>query len=161
MRRIAPLSLALVALFLPGIAGAKPVVTLKLSGAIVAKAPDGRLTLTPVEGAQPKTGDEIRYDIVASNAGSSPALRLVPVGRIPAGTAYVDGSAKAPRAHAEFSLDGGKTWAAVPMVRVKAPDGSTVVKKADPATYTTVRFITDGAIAPRQAVSYTYEVRVK
>ncbi|MDB5069486.1 MAG: hypothetical protein JWM87_597 [Candidatus Eremiobacteraeota bacterium] len=161
MRSIAASSLVILALALPGLASAKPNVTLKLTGSIVTKAADGKTTLTPVEKAQPKSGDEIEYDIVASNAGDSPALRLVPVGKIPAGTSYVGGSAKAPRARAEFSLDGGKTWSAAPTVTVKQPDGTTVVKKADPSLYTTVRFVTDGAIAPHQAAAYTYEVRVK
>jgi uncharacterized repeat protein (TIGR01451 family) len=161
MRSIAAVALVVFALVLPGIASAKPNVTLKLTGSLVTTAADGKTTLTPVDKVQPKSGDEIQYDIVASNAGDSPALRLVPVGRIPAGTAYVDGSAKAPRAHAEFSLDGGKTWSASPMVNVRQPDGTMVVKKADPSLYTAVRFVTDGAIAPHQAIAYSYEVRVK
>ncbi len=73
----------------------------------------------------------------------------------------MDGSAKAPRAHPEFSLDGGKTWSAMPMVRVRLADGTTMMKKADASLYTAVRFVGDGAIAPHQAVAYTYEVRVK
>ena len=161
MRSIAASSLIALALLLPGLASAKPNVTLKLTGSLVTKAADGRTTMTPVEHSQPKAGDEIEYDIVASNAGTTPALRLVPVGRIPAGTAYVDGSAKAPRARAEFSLDGGKTWSASPTVTVKGPSGAPVVKKADPSLYTAVRFVTDGAVAPRASIAYTYEVRVK
>jgi len=154
-------SLALLAIAIPGVALAKPAVTLKLSGAIVSRAADGRTSLTPLDKAQPKSGDEIEYAIAASNGGDSPAFRLVPVARIPAGTAYVDGSARAQRAHAEFSLDGGKTWAAVPMVVVRRPDGTTVTKKADPALYTAVRFVTEGAIAPKTSLEYAYEVRVK
>jgi uncharacterized repeat protein (TIGR01451 family) len=161
MRSIAASSLIVLALVLPGLASAKPNVTLKLTGSLVTKAADGRTALTPVERIQPKAGDEIEYDIVASNAGTTPALRLTPVGRIPAGTAYVDGSAKAARARAEFSLDGGKTWSASPTVTVKGPSGAAVVKKADPSLYTAVRFVTDGAVAPRASVAYTYEVRVK
>ena len=160
MRSLAALSLVVLTVALPGLASAKPNVTLKLTGSIVTKAADGRTTLTPVEKVQPKSGDAIQYDIVASNAGSSPALRLVPVGRIPAGTVYVDGSARAAHAHPEFSLD-GKTWSSAPTVKARAADGTTVVKKADPSLYTAVRFVTDGAIAPRQAAAYTYEVRVK
>jgi len=161
MRSIAASSLVVLALILPGLASAKPNVTLKLSGSLVTKAADGHTMMTPVERIQPKAGDEIEYDIVASNAGTTPALRLVPVGRIPAGTAYVDGSAKAPRARAEFSLDGGKTWSASPTVIVKGPNGAPLVKKADPSLYTAVRFVTSGAVAPRASVAYTYEVRVK
>ena len=160
-RSIAASSLVVLAFVLPGIASAKPSVTLKLTGAIVSKAADGHTTLTPVEDAPPKSGDEIEYDIAASNAGTSPALHLVPVGRVPAGTAYVAGSAKSAGAHAEFSLDGGKTWSPSPTVTVKQPDGTTVVKKADPALYTTVRFISDGALAAHRSAVYSYEVRVK
>ena len=139
----------------------RPVVTLKLTGSLVTKAADGHVTLVPVDKVALKTGDAIEYDIAASNAGAVPAQHLVPVGKIPAGTAYVDGSAKAPRAHAEFSLDGGKTWSATPTVTVKNPDGTTTVKKADPSLYTTIRFVTTGALAPHGSVAYTYEVRVK
>ncbi len=161
MRRIAAASLVVLALVMPQIASAKPSVSLKLTGSVVSRSADGHTTLTPVDKTELKSGDEIEYDIVASNAGDSAALRLVPVGRIPAGTAYVEGSAKAARAHAEFSLDGGKTWSASPTVRVRAADGTTVVKKADPALYTAVRFVTDGAIAAHQALTYAYEVRIK
>lgn len=161
MRSLAAVTAAVLALALPGVASAKPNVTLKLTGSLVTKAADGHTSLTPVEKAQPKTGDAIQYDIVAANGGDSPALRMVPVGRIPAGTSYVEGSAKGARAHAEFSLDGGKTWSAVPTVRVRQPDGSMVVKKADPSLYTAVRFVSDGVIAPHQSAAYVYEVRVK
>lgn len=161
MRSLAALTLVLFSLVAPGLASAKPSVTLKLTGSLVAKDAVGHTTLTPVEHAQPKSGDEIQYDIVAANGGTSPALRLVPVGRVPAGTVYVDGSAKAARAHPEFSLDGGKTWSASPTVQVRKPDGTMVTKKADPSLYTSVRFVTDGAIAPKQSGAYSYEVRVK
>ncbi|HEY0614401.1 MAG TPA: hypothetical protein VGC96_07155 [Candidatus Elarobacter sp.] len=161
MRSLAAVLVLALTLAVPALASAKPNVTLKLTGSLVTKAADGRTTLSPVEKAQPKAGDEIEYDIVALNAGDSPALRLVPVGKIPSGTAYVDGSAKGARAKPEFSLDGGKTWSAVPTVKVRQPDGTTVVKKADPSLYTAVRFLTEGAIAPHQAAAYSYEVRVK
>jgi len=161
MRGIAASILVVLAFITPGVAFAKPSVSLKLTGAIVAKSADGQTTKTPIDKAQPKSGDEIEYDIVATNGGDSPALRFSSMGRVPAGTAYIDGSAKAARAHAEFSLDGGKTWSAAPMVRVRNPDGTTALKKADPSLYTAVRFITDGSIGAHASTSYTYEVRVK
>lgn len=161
MRILAASSLVALALALPGMVLAKPIVSLKLTGSVVTKAADGQTKLTPVDKEAPKAGDEVEYDIAATNAGTTPAIKLMPVGKIPAGTAYVDGSAKAARAHVEFSLDGGKTWSAVPMVTVKGPTGTPVVKKADPALYTAVRFATDGALAPHGTLQYTYEVRVK
>ena len=170
MRNLAGASLVVLALALPGLASAatnssqttaRPNVTLKLTGSLVSRNAGGQTKLTPIEGIAPKPGDELQYDIAATNAGDAPALRFIPRGKIPAGTAYVEGSAKAPRSRAEFSLDGGKTWSAVPTVKVRLPDGTTVVKKADPSLYTAVRFVTDGAIAAHQAAAYSYEVRVK
>ncbi len=170
MRNLAGASLVVLALALPGIALAesnssqtksRPNVTLRLTGSLVIHTAAGGLKLTLTQGVALKPGDELEYGIAATNAGNAPALQFKTVGKIPAGTAYVEGSAKAPRAHAEFSLDGGKTWSTSPTVTVKGPNGTTVVKKADPSLYTTVRFINDGAIAPHGTLQYTYEVRVK
>ena len=117
--------------------------------------------MTPVEKEAPKAGDAVEYDIAATNTGNAPALKLMPRAKIPTGTAYVDGSAKAPRSKVEFSLDQGKTWSANPTVTVKGPTGTPVVKKADPSLYTMIRFVTDGALAPHGTLQYSYEVRVK
>lgn len=163
MRILAASTALLLALALPGLAWAapRPNVQLKLTGSIVTKSADGKTMLTPVEKEAPKSGDDVEYDIAATNTGTAPALKLMPKAKIPAGTAYVDGSAKAPHAKVEFSLDQGKTWSATPMVTVKGPTGAPVVKKADPSLYTMIRFITDGALAPRGSALYTYEVHVK
>lgn len=159
-RRLFALGLVVLAL-VPGIAAAKPAVKLTLAGSLVGKSADGHVMLTPVERVTLKPGDDVEYAITAVNAGDSAATHFVPSGKIPAGTTYVDGSAKAPRAHAEFSLDGGKTWSAQPTVTVKGPAGTPVVKKADPALYTAVRFVTDGALEPHQSLVSRYDVRVK
>jgi uncharacterized repeat protein (TIGR01451 family) len=159
MRSIAASSLVILALILPGIASAKPNVTLKLTGSVIAKAADGKVTHSPLASAKP--GDQIEWDIVAVNAGDTPAMKLATVERVQAGTAYVAGSAHGSHAHVEFSLDGGKTWSAAPTLAVKHPDGTTTVRKADPSLYTALRFVADGALAPKGSESYTYEVRVK
>jgi len=163
MRILAASTVVLLALALPGFASAqtRPNVQLKLTGSIVTKSPDGKTALTPVEKEAPKSGDDVEYDIAATNAGTAPALKLMPKAKIPSGTAYVDGSAKAPRAKVEFSLDQGKTWSAHPTVTVAGPNGTPVVKPADPSLYTMIRFITDGALAPHGTLLYTYEVHVK
>ncbi len=145
----------------PAIASAKPNVTLKLTGSLVSKASDGHAVLSPVEKATLRPGDEVEYDIAAVNVGSSPAQRFSPGAAIPAGTMYVDGSARGPHARAEFSLDHGKTWSAAPTIAVKNADGTTVVKKAPSSLYTAIRFVTDGALAPHGSGLYAYEVRVK
>jgi uncharacterized repeat protein (TIGR01451 family) len=162
MRSFAASSMVLaLALSLTGIALAKPNVTLKLTGSVVTMAADGHTTLTPVEKTELKPGDKVRWDIVARNGGDSAAQRLVLVEKIPTGTAYVDGSATGTKAHAEFSLDGGKTWSASPMVTVKDAEGKTVVKKADPSTYTALRFVAETTLGAQTSTAYVYEVRVK
>ncbi|HEV3086299.1 MAG TPA: hypothetical protein VGX96_03655 [Candidatus Elarobacter sp.] len=158
MRSIAASSLVVLALILPGIAFAKPNVTLKLTGSVVAKAADGKVTHSPLAGAKP--GDQIEWDIVAVNAGDTAAMKLATVERVQAGTAYVAGSAHGSHARVEFSLD-GRTWSAAPTVTVRRADGTTEVRKADPSLYTALRFVADGALAPKGSESYSYEVRVK
>jgi len=147
------------ALTVPAFATAAPRVALKLTG-VVLQTIDGKVQRTPLDSLALKPGDDVEYDVVASNTGSSAALRLVPMARIPVGTAYVPGSAKGVDAIVQFSIDGGKTWSATPMVTVNTPSGP-VRKKADPSAYTTVRFDRSGSLAPGAKVQYSYEVRVK
>ncbi len=146
---------------LVSVAQAKPVVTLKLSGLLVEHQANGVEQLVPVEKAVLKPGDEVRYVIVASNNGTDAARNLTPVGRIPAGTVYEAGSATAKDgAQAEFSLDGGKTWSAVPTVKVHTATGD-VVKKADPASYTMVRWVSAKPLPAKGAFSFAYAVELK
>lgn len=146
---------------LVSVAQAKPVVTLKLSGVLVEHQANGAEQLVPVEKAVLKPGDEVRYVIVASNSGTDSARNLIPVGRIPAGTVYEPGTATAKDgAQAEFSLDGGKTWAASPTVKVHTATGD-VVKKADPATYTAVRWVSTKPLTAKSALTFAYAVQLK
>lgn len=141
---------------------ARPNVTLHLSGAIVGHDQTGKTTLEPVtDSTQFQPGETVRYDVVASNSGTDPALKLMPTGKIPSGTVYEAGTASSSNTGGvEFSLDGGKTWAKIPTVKVTTPKG-VVEKKADPATYTAIRWIMAKPLAPKSSVSYSYEVRVK
>ena len=140
---------------------AKPMVQLKLQGALVERDAKGAQTLTPVANAELKPGETIRYDIVATNAGTDPASKLLPTGRVPAGTEYEAGSASLSGAsRVEFSIDGGKTWAVKPVVKVKTEAG-VVDKAADPSTYTMLRWVNEKSLAPKASVTYSYEVRVK
>ena len=146
---------------LVSVAQAKPVVTLKLSGLLVEHQANGAEQLVPVEKAVLKPGDEVRYVIVATNNGTDAAQNLVPIGRIPAGTVYEPGSASAKDgAQVEFSLDGGKTWSAAPTVKVHTAAGD-VVKKADPSTYTAVRWVSAKPLPAKSAFNFAYAVHLK
>jgi uncharacterized repeat protein (TIGR01451 family) len=153
------LTIALLA-SLVSVAQAKPVVALKLSAQMIQHQANGAEHFVPIDTAALKPGDEIRYVIVATNTGTNAAKNLVPVGRIPAGTAYVAGSASSPTANPEFSLDGGKTWAAMPTVKVHTRSGD-VVQKADPATYTTIRWHESAALEPKASQTFVYAVTIK
>lgn len=146
---------------LAGSATAKPNVQLKLDGELVQRDAKGVEKFVPITSEALKTGETVRYDIVAMNVGTDPATKLMPVGRIPSGTKYEAGSASASGSlRVEFSIDGGKTWSKSPTIRVTTPTG-VVLKPADPASYTEIRWIAAKPLAPKASVSYSYEVRVK
>jgi len=152
---------AIVALLGPAVAYAKPVVVLTLQGSVVERDAKGAERLTPLASAILKPGDLVRYDVVATNAGTDAAAHLIPAARVPAGTTYEAGSASlAAATHVEFSLDGGKTWSSKPSVLVKTSSGS-VEKAAPVAAYTALRWVDEKTLAPNRSVAYSYEVRVK
>jgi uncharacterized repeat protein (TIGR01451 family) len=158
-------AVALVALFAAfgtAAASARPNVSLQLDGKVIERDAKGAEKLVPVTSDTGfKPGETVRYVIVASNRGSSAALNLMPEGKIPAGTAYEAGTASlAAAARVEFSIDGGKTWAAKPLIKVATANG-TVEKAADPSLYTMLRWVASGALAPKASVSYSYQVRIK
>ena len=161
MRSSALIPSILALLLVPTVAFARPNVALKLSGAVVTKAADGHVVATPVEQSSLKPGDTVLWTVDARNTGDKPASALKLAEKISPTTAYVENSAKAPNSHVEFSLDNGKTWSAAPTVTVKDADGKPVVKKAPASSFTAIRFVADGALAPRGQTDYTYEVRVK
>jgi uncharacterized repeat protein (TIGR01451 family) len=144
----------------PAAAFARPDVVLHLSGATVQKTASGE-KLTPLDpNVKLKAGEIVRWTLVASNKGSDPALHLMPSDKIPAGTAYIAGTASAVGGSAQFSTDDGKTWSSKPMTIVQTPTGP-VTKPADPSSYTNIRWIADKPLAPKGSVRFQYEVRVK
>jgi uncharacterized repeat protein (TIGR01451 family) len=141
---------------------AKPTVALKLVGMISENTADGKTAMVPVESVQPKPGDAIHYTITASNTSNEVAKAVAAAGRIPVGTAYEAASSTIPApGHIEYSLDNGKAWSAKPLVAVKNSDGTIVMKPADPATYTNIRWISGKDLAAHASASYTYVVLVK
>lgn len=139
---------------------ARPLIALRLQAVVVSKNSDGSEKTTPIEQRQPAPGQLIRYVITASNNGSDAAKNFSSVAKIPAGTSYVAGSAQAPSGRVEFSLDGGKTWAAKPTVAVRTAQG-TVERPADPQSFTTVRYVADAPLAAKSSDTFAYAVRVK
>jgi len=86
-------------------------------------------TKVPVEkAALVKSGEILDWTITAVNEGNAPANEYNAVGKIPAGTQFVAGSASADGSAAvTFSIDNGKSFSSMPIVEEKQADGS--VKK--------------------------------
>ena len=110
------------------------------------------ISYAPTTGKAVKPGDIIRYTVVAKN-GVRPVKNLTLTQPMPRGTKYVRNSATTlAGADLLFSIDGGKTYTAKPMVEKKeAPD----------AAYTNIRWKFTKSIAADAQVSAAYEVQVK
>jgi len=119
--------------------------------------------LVPVEKANlVKQGETLDWTITSENSGQAAAIDYKAVGRIPAGTNFVAGSAKVDgSAKVVFSLDGGKSFSATPTVPEKQADGSIKQVPAPVSMYTSVRYEWADPLAPGGRVSASYKVRVK
>jgi uncharacterized repeat protein (TIGR01451 family) len=109
-----------------------------------------------------KQGETLDWTIKSENSGQAPAMDYKAVGRIPAGTSFVAGSATAQgSAKVVYSIDGGKSYSANPLVAEKQADGSVKQVAAPISMYTNVRYEWADPLAPGGHVSASYKVRVK
>lgn len=106
-------------------------------------------------------GEVLDWTITAENSGNAAALDYKTVGQIPRGTEYVAGSAKAPGAHAVYSIDGGKTFSPQPMIEEKQADGTIKRVPAPVSMYTEVRYEWADPLAQGGKLTASYKVRVK
>ncbi|HKS27629.1 MAG TPA: hypothetical protein VJS44_07410 [Pyrinomonadaceae bacterium] len=108
------------------------------------------------------SGEVVSWSIVSQNAGNASALDYRTVGQIPKGTSFVEGSAKADGAAAvTYSIDGGKTFTAKPMIAEKQPDGTMKQVPAPVSMYTQVRYEWADPLAAGGKLTASYQVRVK
>jgi uncharacterized repeat protein (TIGR01451 family) len=117
----------------------------------------------PLEKAQAVgSGEVVSWNIVSHNAGNGSAHAYQTVGQIPKGTSFVEGSAKADGSAAvTYSIDGGKTFTAKPVVAEKQPDGSMKQVVAPVSMYTQVRYEWADPLAAGGKLTASYQVRVK
>jgi uncharacterized repeat protein (TIGR01451 family) len=111
-----------------------------------------KIAYEPTSGKSVKPGDVLRYTVNAKN-GDKAVKNLMLTQPIPRGTSYLKNSATALNgAELLFSLDGGKTYVAKPMLG----------KKEAPTTaYTNLRWKFAGTLAAKAQVNAAYEVTVK
>ncbi|MFN7931275.1 MAG: hypothetical protein U0Y68_25765 [Blastocatellia bacterium] len=107
-------------------------------------------------------GEILHWTILSQNNGNAAAHNYKTIGEIPAGTAYLTGSAKAGGNVAIlFSLDQGKTFALKPMIEQKQPDGSVRQVPAPATMYTHIRYEWSDPLSEGKQVAASYKVRVQ
>ena len=108
------------------------------------------------------SGEVVNWNIVSSNVGNGAAHDYQTVGQIPKGTSFVEGSAKAEGSAAiTYSIDGGKSFTAKPMIAEKQPDGTMKQVPAPLSMYTQVRYEWSDPLAAGGKLTASYQVRVK
>jgi uncharacterized repeat protein (TIGR01451 family) len=167
-KRIGVLFVAALTLLVFGVAGfaqkhyllaaaASADVKIQLSGAV-----ERNSALVPLDKATVvNPGEILDWKIMSENGGNAPAFAYKTVGHIPRGTTYVSDSAKADGAKTVYSIDGGKSYSAQPMIEEKQADGSVKRVPAPVSMYTEIRYEWADPLAPGGKVSASYKVRVK
>jgi uncharacterized repeat protein (TIGR01451 family) len=135
----------------------RPVVKVVLSGTV-----EREDTLVPVEkAALVKSGEILNWTITSANEGNVPASEYNTVGKIPAGTQYVAGSASADgSASVTFSIDDGKSFSPTPMVDERQADGSVKKVAAPVSMYDRVRYSWAAPLNEGDKLNATYKVRL-
>jgi uncharacterized repeat protein (TIGR01451 family) len=140
------------------IVGARPQVTMQLSGAVERDSALVALDKATVV----KPGEVLDWTITSENSGNAEALQYKAVGHIPQGMTYVAGSAKGDgNAKAVYSIDGGKSFSAQPTIEEKQADGTVKRVPAPIAMYTEIRYEWADPLAQGGKLSASYKVRVK
>jgi uncharacterized repeat protein (TIGR01451 family) len=106
-------------------------------------------------------GDVVEYRLVFTNRNTAAVRDIELKDPIPAGLRYMLGSAKADRDDAviEFSIDGGATYSAHPMVEVMV-DGKPEQRPAPVQRYTHVRWTVQGWVQPGAQVAALFQARL-
>ncbi len=134
----------------------RPDVKVQLSGVVQ------RDSLVPLDNKTVvNPGEILDWTITSENSGNASALEYKTIGHIPQGTTFVADSAKADGAKAVYSIDGGKSYSAQPMIEVKQADGSVKRVPAPVSMYTEIRYEWADPLAQGGKLSASYKVRVK
>ena len=136
----------------------RPLVKVSLSGAV-----ERNNEFLPVEKAEAvRPGEVLTFTVNSVNEGTAPAREYRTVGQIPKGTSYVESSARGEgAAEVSYSIDGGRSFSAQPMIEETQADGTVKKVPAPVSVYTQVRFQWADPLAAGGKVSASYQVQVK
>lgn len=106
-------------------------------------------------------GDTLEYRLLFTNVTGGVVKDVVFENPIPQGLAYLAGSAGADRedVHVTFSIDGGTSFSATPMIEVEE-DGHRVQRSAPTERYTHVRWTVQNEVPPGASVTAIFRARV-
>lgn len=135
----------------------RPVVKVVLSGTV-----ERDDTKVPVEkAALVKSGEILNWTITSVNEGNAPANEYNAVGKIPASTQFVAGSASADGSAAvTFSIDNGKSFSSTPMVDERQADGSVKKVAAPVSMYHQIRYSWSAPLNEGDKLNASYKVRL-
>ena len=138
------------------LSSARPVVKVMLSGAV-----ERDNAQVPVEKAElVKSGEVLNWTITSVNEGNAPAKDYNAVGKVPAGTSFIAGSASADgSATVTYSIDNGKSFSAKPMVDERQADGTVKKVPAPVSMYKQIRY-TWSTLNEGDKLNASYKVRV-
>jgi uncharacterized repeat protein (TIGR01451 family) len=106
--------------------------------------------------------DILRYTILSANEGEGPASDLVITQPIPPEMTYELKTATGNDGVAiTYSIDGGETFVAAPLVEVVQEDGTVTLEPAPAEAYTHIRWDFADALQPEVTVQVSYVVQVK
>lgn len=106
-------------------------------------------------------GDVLRYTIVGKNTGENPAQDLEVTQPIPELMTYkLDSASSQNSADITYSIDGGETFIAQPMIKVTTEDGTVIERPAPAEAYTHVRW-NFPIVTPETGAMAMFEVQVQ
>lgn len=144
------------------LAQGKPAIKSTLSGSVERKM-DGKVQEIPLDqSGTVRPGETLRWVLASTNGGNSPVRNLTSVGQIPKGTVFLADSASGDANPAvSYSLDGGKSYSARPVIEEKQPDGSARLVAAPVSLFTHVRFEWREPLGIGASRTAHYQTRVK
>ncbi len=112
------------------------------------------------DGSMARPGDLLAYSLAFTNTTSGSVNNVQFVDPLPGGLVYKAGSARADKpARIEYSIDGGKSYAARPML-VVVEAGRRVEKPAPVWSYTHIRWTVSGPLASGAQVTAGFQAEV-
>jgi uncharacterized repeat protein (TIGR01451 family) len=128
---------------------------------VVGKNEKGEKVVTRKDASLAKIvpGDTVIYTTAYRNVGRQQATAVVITNPVPEGTVYLDRTADGKGARIEFSLDGGRTYAAADTLVVKDPSGA--ARMAGPSDYTYIKWTLTKPVPAGGKGSVSFRVKIK